>query len=134
MEAALPPSSRGFHIGSLHSSQRRSHGASKEWTSGKRPDFNYLELAELMGKYPGLAIFRRFATLNAKNLLYLQAEIAELEDQLDLLERQDYDSTKESESKKFQWEARLLMTAPEGENQQWQKILEIRTKLKEYSE
>ena len=133
MEAMPLPPSRGSQSGSLHPSRENEKDVPNDWTSGKDPNFNYLELAGLMGKYPGLAIFRRFATLNAKNLLYLQAEIAELEDQLDLLEGEDRNSTN-LDHRKFQWEARLLMTAPAGENQQWQKILEIRAKLKEYSE
>ena len=46
---------------------------SESWTSNKKKSsYNYQKLAQLIGKQPGLAIFRRFATLNAKNLLYLQ--------------------------------------------------------------
>ena len=137
MEAAPPPpSSRGgsSRHGSLHAShQPDQEDASSDWTAGKSPDFNYLKLADLMAKYPGLAIFRRFATLNAKSLLYLQAEIAELEDQLELREREDMNAEK-VDRRRFQWQARLLMEAPEGENGQWKTVLEIREKLKEYSE
>jgi len=35
----------------------------------------YSKLASLMGPHPELAIFRRFSTLNAQNLLYLQTEL-----------------------------------------------------------
>ncbi|KAM0798017.1 hypothetical protein BDR22DRAFT_823820 [Usnea florida] len=39
----------------------------------------YAKLASLMGAHPEVAIFRRFGTSNALNLLYLQAEIVALE-------------------------------------------------------
>jgi hypothetical protein len=42
----------------------------------------YTKLASVMGKNPELAIFRRFSALNAKNLLYLQAEHVNLEARL----------------------------------------------------
>lgn len=46
---------------------------SENWASHKKKSsYNYHKLAQLIGKQPGLAVFRRFATLNAKNLLYLQ--------------------------------------------------------------
>ncbi len=43
----------------------------------------YTALALLMGRVPEVAIFRRFSTLNARNLLYLQAELVQLEDDLE---------------------------------------------------
>jgi hypothetical protein len=118
-----------------------------------KPNYNYPTLAQRVGNDPGFAIFRRYATLNAKNLLYLQAEIALLEDELELLELEDQRSDEETR-RNFQWVARLLMEDVEGESvdadgldqvpavgsknpkmksKQWAKILEIRAKLKEYS-
>jgi hypothetical protein len=43
---------------------------------------NYTGLADLMAENPEKAIFRRFTQLNIKNLLYLQAELACLEEDL----------------------------------------------------
>jgi hypothetical protein len=45
----------------------------------KRPT-GYEGLAQLMGVYPELAIFRRFGALNLQNVLFLQAEITALEE------------------------------------------------------
>ncbi|RAL07893.1 uncharacterized protein BO97DRAFT_438001 [Aspergillus homomorphus CBS 101889] len=71
---------------------------------------------------PGSCIFRRFAKLNAKNLLYLQAELAYLQGDLDLNAQEDHFSDS--------------LNQPEQEypSQQWRKILEARQLLKEYNE
>ena len=96
----------------------------------RKPEYNYSALAKETGLRPGLAIYRRFAALNAKNLLYLQAEIAELEVQL--AEQEEYDQ-QNPKRREYQWIARELMNAEPGEDRQWQKVLEIRRKLQEYS-
>ncbi|KAL1620787.1 hypothetical protein SLS56_009512 [Neofusicoccum ribis] len=50
------------------------------------PDFQgYPKLATIMGPYRGMALFKRFASLNARNLLYMQAELLQLELELDEL-------------------------------------------------
>jgi hypothetical protein len=46
------------------------------------PMNGYSKLASLMGAHPELAIFRRFGTLNAQNLLYLQAELIYFENKM----------------------------------------------------
>lgn len=90
----------------------------------------YPRLAHWVGREPSFAIFRRFATLNAKNILYLQAEIAYLELELDELERLNSD-----DCGSLQTHLQGLLNAPEGSSghKQMQKMLEIRGKLKEYS-
>jgi len=92
----------------------------------------YAKLADLVGHDGDFAIFRRFAALNAKNLLYLQAEIVNLENDLILLERENEESGDMDLLEHQIWVAKL-MAAPEGQNQQWKKVLEIREKLNEYS-
>ena len=52
----------------------------------------YNVLAHLMGAYPPLSIFRRFGALNARNILYLQAELVDLEAQLLQAEKADEES------------------------------------------
>ncbi|EON62157.1 hypothetical protein W97_01376 [Coniosporium apollinis CBS 100218] len=90
----------------------------------------YPRLAHWVGREPSFAIFRRFATLNAKNILYLQAEIAYLELELDELERLNSD-----DCGSLQTHLQGLLSAPEGSSghKQMQKMLEIRGKLKEYN-
>ncbi|KAF2034883.1 hypothetical protein EK21DRAFT_50114, partial [Setomelanomma holmii] len=52
----------------------------------------YNILAHLMGAYPELSIFRRFGALNARNILYLQAELTDLETKLLQAEKVDPES------------------------------------------
>lgn len=82
-----------------------------------------------MGRFPGYAIFRRFASLNARLLLYFQAEIVELEHDLDRLEKMN------KADLKLHQVVRELRTAPEGSNgkKQWDKAVELRDKLNQYS-
>jgi hypothetical protein len=49
----------------------------------------YAKLGLLMGECPELAIFRRYAALNAQNILYLQAEILHLEIQFRKFAQED---------------------------------------------
>ena len=95
----------------------------------KKPAHNYHSLAGLMAEHPPLSTFRRFAALNSKNLLYLQAELSLLEEELDQLEKADQRSDDQSR-RQFQWEARRLI---ESNGAQYKKFLEIRAKLTEYS-
>lgn len=46
-----------------------------------------------MGSYPEVAIFQRFSALNAENMLYLQAEIKELELALRKQQKKDRESS-----------------------------------------
>ena len=98
------------------------------------PTQGYHEFAEIVGKYPGLAIFRRFATLNAQNLLYLQSELANLELELQTIVRQNVNS-RDEKRQQYQTDITALKSAPRDadEGRQWRKCLEIREKLKEYS-
>lgn len=94
----------------------------------------YPRLAVLQGTYPELAIYRRFSILNARNLLYLQAEIVDLEDQLNRYTIEDLNSD-ETEKKKYSRNWFYLSRLSEGDvhNSQWHTALQIREKLREYS-
>lgn len=99
----------------------------------------YPKLAKCMGSSPEFAIFRRFATLNARNLLFLQAEITLLEKKLEDLTAADEKATHLDRAiYSRDWET-LKDSCDEGaENRghdpkQWKLFLDIRTKLKEYS-
>ena len=90
----------------------------------------YTNLASLMGKNPEVAIFRRFSALNAKNLLYLQAELVNLEARL---QRYAADSANSRNGVyEIDWFA-LSRSEKDGDRRQWDTFLEIRAKLKEYS-
>ena len=67
----------------------------------------------------------------AKNLLYLQAELCDLEWDLTKLEERSSDL-----DRSYQYRVSVLRNPDASENskEQWEKVLEIRDKLKAYSE
>jgi len=92
----------------------------------------YPGLAKFIGQDldQGLGIFKQFSQLNARNLLYMQAELLCLEQELDVITHVDEHGTDPS-TKNFArsvWEMRKPAIRP-----QWEKVLEIRGKLKDYS-
>ncbi|MCJ1234589.1 hypothetical protein MMC14_002550, partial [Varicellaria rhodocarpa] len=98
----------------------------------------YPKIAFLMSKSPEFSIFRRYGALNAKNLLYLQAELKNLEAKLHDFETADESSQHEDrmiysrdwETLKDSCEADAIAG---NDKNQWRTILEIREKLREYS-
>ncbi len=102
--------------------------------SSQWPARSYSSLAEILGNNDGLAIYRRFSTLNAQNLLYMQSELINLEDELRRLVHAASRADNEKQ-RVFQSDISALKSAPSdgNEGKQWRKVLEIRVKLKEYS-
>jgi len=93
----------------------------------------YAKFARMMGEHPEMAIFRAFRALNTKNLLYLQAELVELERDLEVIADLDGASgSAQKEAYAYSWSA-LSRSAQEGDGLQLQKVLTIRERLKEYS-
>lgn len=92
-------------------------------------------LASFMGFFPEAAIFRRFAALNAKNILYLQAELLWLEKQLEQAAKDDAQSSsqKRREYSKDWWRLSNSKDHPDGDPRQWKTFLKIRKVLREYS-
>lgn len=93
----------------------------------------YPKLASLMGHHTETAIFRRFGQLNMLNLLSLQAELTDLELQLQYIRQEDQasdDPLRMLHTIDF-WELRPSRKA--GDDLQWQTLLNIRRKLQEYS-
>lgn len=92
----------------------------------------YPKLARFIGEKPGCAIFRRFAALNARNLLYKQVELLELEHTLDEVEEEN---SRDPETRAFQFEIRLLKAQPKG-SRGWEQLdlmRQLDEKLKNYS-
>ena len=67
----------------------------------------YEKLANLVSASRGINIYRQFAALHAKNLLYMQAELTHLEAQLSDLIREDRASAIAGDAEKemfpFSW-------------------------------
>jgi hypothetical protein len=95
----------------------------------------YRKLAEYMGENPNFAIFRRFGQLNALNLLYLQAELAEMEQLLSAQAAADRASSSACAQDRALWfKALSFEEKPHvGHCEQWRLMLRIREVLKEYS-
>lgn len=93
----------------------------------------YPKLAGQMGLLPETAIFRRFGALNARNLLYLQAELVGLEKKLIELE---YTDSKDPHGMKSQYALDwywLNNSADDGDEEQLSLVRRIRETLREYN-
>ncbi|KAH9215913.1 hypothetical protein DL95DRAFT_499395 [Leptodontidium sp. 2 PMI_412] len=98
----------------------------------------YPRLGRLMCTQPSYAIFRRFGALNAENLLYLQAEIQELEIALRKQQKEDQESTHRDRIDYARYWVGLKESGeadaePGNDGRQWELVLRIREKLKEYN-
>ena len=93
----------------------------------------YPNLAECMALEPEAALFRRFDALNARNLLFIQAELCELEKKLREIEKEDVEN-KDHRSHQFAHDFTwLLMSSKEPSHRQLDLITEISMKLEKYS-
>jgi len=92
----------------------------------------YPRLAEQMGLVPESGIFRTFSALNAKNLLYLQAELVTLEKILLECELEDSKATEKARYA-LDWFWLSRSQEADADPKQIRLVLEIRSKLKEYS-
>jgi len=93
----------------------------------------YAKLARLMSRHNEYGILRSFSELNAKNLLYLQAELVELESELRALANADK-SSQNRVRQHYEKDWRLLNESlHDGYDEQWKKMLQIREKLNTYS-
>lgn len=94
----------------------------------------YAKVARLMSRYEEFAILKRFKTLNYQDLLYRQAEITYLQEDLEkLADRDSTDQARQSYVKDW-WALAHTATEQDEGSEQWRKIQQIRKKLDEYSE
>ena len=93
----------------------------------------YPTFARFIARDRDAAIYRRFENLSARNLLYLQSELHDLEQQLQDLDRDD---AKDIDNSDAQRAARCWKAFSEGEEgtiKRQRRLQEaIRSKLKEY--
>ncbi|KAL9611479.1 MAG: hypothetical protein Q9167_003877 [Letrouitia subvulpina] len=93
----------------------------------------YSKLADLMASHQELSLFKQFAALNFKNLLIMQSELIYLEQELLSISVGNLASHDSSE-RAFEFSIfDLKESAGSLSDSQWQKTLEIRKKLKNYS-
>lgn len=93
----------------------------------------YAKLASLMGAHPEVLFLRRFGALGAQNLLYLQAELVQLEHEFRECSREN-ERSNDRDRANFSKEWFTLAHANGGHERQWDIMLQIRKKLKEYGD
>jgi hypothetical protein len=91
-------------------------------------------LSEWMGLKPETLIFRKFVALNARMLLYMQAELVELEEQLRSREKKDSNNAEGNHMRYATNFWYLRLSHKDGDTTQLELIRKIQDKLKEYSE
>jgi hypothetical protein len=95
---------------------------------------SYHRLASAMGLYPDLAIFKRFSTLSVLNILYLQAELVDIQKQLG--EAAEADATSSDPLRREYHRAWLNLShgesMPNGNGRQQKIFLRIREVLQQY--
>ena len=92
----------------------------------------YPMLAERIALKPQTGIYRRFDALNARHLLYLQAELCILERRLRIVEREDQRKDKGRLGYAIDYE-RMLETPKDEDKTQLGLIMEMHEKLNQYS-
>jgi hypothetical protein len=93
----------------------------------------YPRLSERMGVKPETLIFRKFVALNARVLLYMQAELLELERALQKQEEQDLNDTDGKRSRYASDFSYLLLSHKHGDTTQLELVRKIQGKLELYS-
>ena len=95
----------------------------------------YRKLAKLMVTDPCVSIFQPFSEANALDLLYLQAEICLVEDELRAVGWADSVSgdPKKKDFSVSVWRLKTYLSEDNSEtSRQWELILKLRRLLKEY--
>jgi len=117
-------------VGSEAEPQSPQVGITRSWSIGSYP-----KLSNLMGTWPEVAIFRRFGSLNAQNLLFSQAEITHLETELRDLraEEEQKENLKGIAAQRNWFELSQGLDDDDEPSEQWEIIQKIRVKLREYS-
>jgi len=97
---------------------------------------DYTKLSRFMGFWPEMSIFRRYGSLNAQNILLLQAEIAHLELELDVIREDEAQigGGVEKASGPQCWHVFTREVASGEASEQYKNIMKLmREKLNEYS-
>jgi len=99
------------------------------------PKRGFHKLASMMGAHPEYAVFRRFGALNAQNILFYQAELADLEIKLKNAVEADYASGDPDRVLYDRFGKALMASAHDGNGnpEQLNTIRAIRRTLQEYS-
>jgi hypothetical protein len=108
-----------------------------DFTETSHRSEGYDRLGQLMGHLPEVSAFRRFGALSAEDLLYRQAELVQLETSLRMYQKDDKESDHQDRKRYalnwYKLQRSVSDDAPEGNyGIQWETMLVIREKLKDY--
>ena len=97
----------------------------------------YPSLAAFIASDPdkSTAIYRRFDRLSARNLLYMQSELIELEARQDALDAEDLQGTLEAKDSARNWQTLNRKASEPGNTKEKERLMlvgDIRKKLKDY--
>lgn len=102
------------------------------------PPAGYPQIAEFMADNPEMLMVRRFRGLNARNLLYFQAELVYIEQAL--LKREQEDAKAEAKEgdlrSDYSIDFKAIMKSRDNNStrgEQWRLIQQMRATLREYS-
>lgn len=95
----------------------------------------YAKIASFMSSHSESAQVLRFSDISLQNILYLQAEIYGLREDLRHIEKQNQSSSSEElKSFSLDWFTLASTQNDNGQtNEQWQKFVKLRKLLKDYS-
>ena len=99
--------------------------------SSNLPEKGYPALSTLMGPHRGLAQFKRFAVLSTYSVLMQQAELLDLENQLQAHIAADQELSI-GNNKSFLALSESVKNGDKISNELWEILLQIRQKLKDY--
>lgn len=94
----------------------------------------YPKLAARIEIQPQLSIYRRFGALNAQNILYLQAQLIDLETKLRTQQSRDDTNPQGKKALYAKTWYRLENSASDGDTKQLDLVLKTRQVLSEFSE
>ncbi|KAI9038287.1 uncharacterized protein KD926_010943 [Aspergillus affinis] len=95
----------------------------------------YDKIAAVFARDPGCSVFRRFDKLGAKSLLYYQAQLANIEEDLEEIIAKD-EAAEDEDRPYYQFSVRCLQdslkSAKQEDKAQWLKFLEARELMENY--
>ena len=113
-----------------------------KWPPGEdleKPCHGWPSVVNIMVKNPGFASFQAFRDLHIKSLLYYQAELVSMREEIHGIEWEDHDRGGFADSEKLSEDAEFLLqtesnfTSQDKGSKQIRKIKDMRKVLKEYS-
>ncbi len=103
----------------------------------RQEGIGYGRLAAKLALDNDLSVFRHFAQLNLRNILYLQSELQDLELKLQELDAEananSNEPSKWAKPRSYHYASRTGGTTPDGDDAYWNTVLRIRDVLERYS-